>query len=165
MLEDLFLPRKYFIVKGVGLSRRSLLNAFDKALMDAGIGEYNIVPVSSILPENSIELENPVKFKPGTVVFVVMSRIDGVGKTRIGAGIGIARVVRDDGVTYGFVVEGHGNGGEEELYNDLKMKLEGMAEVRRTRIVDMKIETRYLDVPEGYYGSVIVSVVFAPPYY
>ncbi|HIH97247.1 MAG TPA: hypothetical protein HA348_07235, partial [Thermoplasmata archaeon] len=34
---DLFLPKKYFVVKGSAQDKRSVLNAFDKALKQAGI--------------------------------------------------------------------------------------------------------------------------------
>ena len=43
-------PKKFFVSSGCAVSKVSDLNAFDKALLEAGIGELNIVSVSSILP-------------------------------------------------------------------------------------------------------------------
>jgi arginine decarboxylase len=43
-------PKKFFISSGCAVSKVSDLNAFDKALLEAGIGELNIVSVSSVLP-------------------------------------------------------------------------------------------------------------------
>ena len=42
-------PNIFCLVKGSG-EERTLLNAFDKALLDAGIGDTNIVRMSSIVP-------------------------------------------------------------------------------------------------------------------
>ena len=55
-------PQYYTIVSGKGEGNHSLV-AFDKALLDAGIGDYNLVKVSSILPPKckymkSINIEN-----------------------------------------------------------------------------------------------------------
>ncbi|RLE62002.1 MAG: hypothetical protein DRJ38_10435, partial [Thermoprotei archaeon] len=36
-------PRKFFVVKGSGLSKTSKLNAFDAALKRAGISHCNLV--------------------------------------------------------------------------------------------------------------------------
>ena len=58
---------KHFIVKGSGEDNISNINAFDIALMEAGISEVNLVPVSSILSEGSEELEidtvSPLSFE------------------------------------------------------------------------------------------------------
>lgn len=45
---DLFLPKYYKIISGSG-ERKFPLAAFDKALRDAGIGDFNLVKVSGIL--------------------------------------------------------------------------------------------------------------------
>lgn len=42
-------PQNYSLVSGVGKSKHKL-SAFDDALRKAGIGDYNLVKVSSILP-------------------------------------------------------------------------------------------------------------------
>ena len=44
-------PHYYTLVSGIGKSQFPLV-AFDNALRDAGIGDYNLVRVSSILPPN-----------------------------------------------------------------------------------------------------------------
>jgi len=43
------LPSQFFMVAGKGDSEYAL-NAFDLALLDAGIGNLNLIKVSSILP-------------------------------------------------------------------------------------------------------------------
>ncbi len=54
-------PQKYFITSGKGNSEYKLV-AFDNALIEAGISNYNLVKVSSILPkrcqkQSSMDLE------------------------------------------------------------------------------------------------------------
>lgn len=45
----MFLPKKYIIRSSVGKSKHPLV-AFDDALLRAGVGNYNLIKVSSILP-------------------------------------------------------------------------------------------------------------------
>lgn len=45
----IYKPENYSLVSGVGKSKYKL-SAFDDALIEAGIGDYNLVKVSSILP-------------------------------------------------------------------------------------------------------------------
>lgn len=46
-----FKPKNYTLVSGIGKSKHKL-SAFDDALRKAGIGDYNLVKVSSILPSS-----------------------------------------------------------------------------------------------------------------
>jgi hypothetical protein len=43
-------PTRFFVSSGKGINKTSELNAFDLALLQAGIGEQNLVSVSSVLP-------------------------------------------------------------------------------------------------------------------
>jgi arginine decarboxylase len=65
------LPKKIFFVTGVGTHRENL-ESFEKALRDAGIGKFNLVTVSSILPPNCeiIAKDNGLsQLLPGEIVF------------------------------------------------------------------------------------------------
>jgi len=48
------------------------LNAFDNALLDANIGDINLIKVSSILPEGTEVVPVP-KFLPGDMVNCVLA--------------------------------------------------------------------------------------------
>ncbi len=48
----MILPQKIVLTKGIGQGSTSL-NAFDSALLNAGVGNFNLVRVSSIVPPNS----------------------------------------------------------------------------------------------------------------
>lgn len=65
------LASHYALVAGSG-SASTILNAFDRALQSAGVGNYNLVKVTSILPP----LTKPGDFHkipPGSVVFAAMA--------------------------------------------------------------------------------------------
>lgn len=63
MLET---PRKFTLVAGAA-EARTRLNAFDAALLQAGIGNVNLLKVSSILPPGAVEV--PVlEVAPGSLV-------------------------------------------------------------------------------------------------
>ncbi|MBI2914444.1 MAG: arginine decarboxylase, pyruvoyl-dependent [Firmicutes bacterium] len=78
-------PGRFTLIAGAG-EGPTPLNAFDSALLDAGIGNYNLVRVSSIVPPGASFVETPSKLaiplgalvptaygsftsdKPGTVI-------------------------------------------------------------------------------------------------
>ncbi len=60
------IPNAYFIVSGEG-SGSSELNAFDFALLDSGLGNLNLVRMSSILPPSAVKIE-PYKISYGSLV-------------------------------------------------------------------------------------------------
>lgn len=155
--------KRFFVVSGKGVSGISKLNAFDRALFDAGISQCNLVPVSSILPENAKQIK-PAAIKPGTITFTVLSRKDGGVGEKIGAGIGWGFCTDSRGKeTHGIVVEDGGFKSKKLIREDIKLKLQDMAEVRGMKLTkyDMKIE--YLDIiPEGFYGSVIAALIYVP---
>ena len=64
-------PRNYKIVSGVGKSQFPLV-AFDNALRDAGIGDYNLVKVSSVLPANCVYREI-IPEKKGSIIYAAYS--------------------------------------------------------------------------------------------
>lgn len=82
------------ISKGVGKSKNGL-PSFDKALIEAGVGNYNLVRLSSILPaiHEWVPVQSlPVKLKEGSLLPTAYSTItsDEVGDTIISCiGVGI----------------------------------------------------------------------------
>jgi arginine decarboxylase len=134
--------------------------AFDFALCDAGIGECNLVGVSSILPVNAVEKERSnVILTPGEITFCVMSRADGKSGEVIGAGIGYGRKVEENGS--GIICEHHGHHSETYLIVKIREKLYKMAEIRAKEIVVNGLKAKSVEVEEGKFGSVVVALVFA----
>jgi arginine decarboxylase len=66
-------PANYFFAKGHAEGYMEL-NAFDAALLDAGIGNTNLVKMSSILPPGCLQIQ-PLPLPPGCLVPVAYSAI------------------------------------------------------------------------------------------
>lgn len=102
------IPQRFFFTKGVGIHKEKL-GSFELALRDAGIAQYNLVSVSSILPPGckKISKNKGIKLlKPGEVVFCVMARNETNEPNRlIGAAIGCA--VPKGNKKYGYLSEHH----------------------------------------------------------
>lgn len=65
-------PQSYMLVSGIGKAEYPLVT-FDNALRDAGIGDYNLVKVSSILPPKCIR-KNVIDIKQGSI-FMLLQRL------------------------------------------------------------------------------------------
>ncbi len=156
-----FLPRAFFMTKGRAASEISPLNAFDEALLMAGITQCNIVSVSSILPPDAKEV-SPVAITPGTITFAVLARMDGGPGETIGSGVGYAMCSSLLGTDYGIVAEAHGYKDEKGLKVELKYKLEQMAKVRGLEIKSTKFSVQSMEVPRGKDGCVVTSLVYLP---
>ncbi len=155
----MFLPKEFFVTSGIGMDT-SELTAFDLALKNAGVSECNLVPVSSILPLNSKEIE-PVKIIPGTITFCVMTRMDGKPGETIGAGLAYGFCERDGG-RFGIVSEHHGYHSKEYLRHMLEEKLNRMAEIRGLELSDARYYTETCEVKPDLMGTVIVLLIFMP---
>ena len=104
-------PKFAFTTSGRGIAKEKLAS-FEMALRDAGIAEYNLVKVSSILPPNC-KIINKKKgismLSPGQVVFVVMSEQSTNEPGRqITASVGIA--IPPDRSKHGYLSEHHSYG-------------------------------------------------------
>jgi arginine decarboxylase len=110
-----FIPKKVFLVKGVGRHREKLAS-FEEALRDARIARFNIVQVSSIFPPRC-KLISAKKglalLKSGQIIYTVMSRNESNENRRLmAASIGIA--IPADRNQYGYLAEHHSFGQTEE---------------------------------------------------
>jgi arginine decarboxylase len=130
------------------------LNAFDNALIDAGIGDVNLIKVSSMLAGNA-QIEELPKLKPGSMVNCVLSEI-----TSDNPGDEITAVVAVAiGKELGCVVETTGiNKTEGELLDEARYMVEYMMEKRNVEIDDLIIESSTATVNE--IASVVASVVY-----
>lgn len=70
-LNGFFQPTHYFLVAGTGDASDSLV-AFDRALLDAGIGDVNLIKLSSIIGPNCTRI-NPICVVPGSLVGVAFA--------------------------------------------------------------------------------------------
>ncbi len=149
------IPKEFFITSGKAVSPVSELNAFDLALKRAGIGQCNLVCVSSILPKNCTEVEKH-NIDAGAVTFAVMARMDGDEGTTIGAGIAWAWARSKK---YGLVAEAHGFMDKKALEETLEWKIREMAKIRSIQISPIQKRMEVQRVPMDNYGCVISALV------
>jgi len=102
----IIIPRKLFLTKGVG-KHKEHLSAFELALRNAKIANFNLVRVSSIFPPGCKMLprEKGLKYlRDGQVVFTVMSSNSTNEPNRlVSASVGIA--IPNDRTQYGYLAE------------------------------------------------------------
>ncbi len=163
-VHGFFLPKKFFVTSGVGLSEESFLNAFDEALMKARIAQCNLVSVSSIIPPDCEQISF-TEITPGTITFAVICRMDGRDRETIGAGIAWCwgeNAGKKE--SYGIVAEDHGYKNAEEIEKALRQKLKRMAKVRDLTIHEEKINVRTesLIIPKNTNGSAVIAFVYVP---
>jgi len=107
-------PKRVFFTKGVG-KHKDKLSSFEAALRDAGIAQFNIVQVSSILPPGCkiISKQQGLRYiVPGEIIFCVMStNATNEPHRLIAASIGVA-IPRDKN-QYGYLSEYHSFGESE----------------------------------------------------
>ncbi|MCQ2086280.1 MAG: pyruvoyl-dependent arginine decarboxylase [archaeon] len=149
-------PTKFFVSSGSSVSTVSDLNAFDRALINAGIGEQNLVLVSSIIPENAKQIDR-VKLSMGAITHCVLSQMRGFEGETISAGIAYAYRKDNRG---GYVAESHLHGSGESLKAELQRKIWEIAKIRRVEITDVNFVIEELEVPANHYGCCIASLVF-----
>ncbi len=90
-------PKKAWLTKGSGEAKTSL-NAFDNALLDANIGNLNLVKLSSVLPPETEIIHKKPDFKPGEMVPCIYTKITSNNK-KIASAIGIG-ISNDFGLVY-----------------------------------------------------------------
>lgn len=130
------------------------LNAFDNALSNAGIGDVNLIKVSSMLASNTEICELP-KLKAGAMVNCVLSEItsDNPGDEIIAV---IAVAIGEE---LGCVVETTGiNKDNDEIINEAKDMVKYMMEKRDVEIKDLIVEYSIATVEN--IASVVSSVVY-----
>jgi arginine decarboxylase len=108
-------PKQIFLTKGMG-KHKEKLTSFEMALRSAGIAQYNLVKVSSIVPPGCkmITKERGLKqLSPGEIVFCVMSENSTNEPHRlIAASVGLA--VPKEKESYGYLSEHHSFGQKED---------------------------------------------------
>jgi arginine decarboxylase len=152
------IPSRFFVTSGKGINKVSELNAFDLALLQAGIGEQNLVSVSSVLP-NGIRQVDRQRLPRGVITHCVLAR-QGGGEGEV-VSAGIAYSFRADGEG-GYVAEGHLNGTQKALKEFLKWRMEEIAHFRGVELKRINYRTEELSIPMDHYGVCIGACVFLP---
>lgn len=150
------IPAKFFVTSGKASSEISDLNAFDRALLNARIGEQNLVSVSSVLPAGVKEVEAR-DLTRGAITHCVLAQQRGGEGEMISAGI--AYSFRKDGQG-GYVSEGHIHGTKKALKEVLEWKMSEMARLRKIELRRVRFKVEELSVPMDHYGACVAALVF-----
>jgi len=150
------IPREFFLTSGKGVSNVSKLNAYLNALIEAGVAQCNLFPAGYIIPPKCRE-RRWKKVPVGMITPAVIARADGGGGDTIGAGL--AWGWEKNGL-YGVVAEASGNMDRKALKETLKRRLESMSKSLGIELVQKRLRIEVMKVPVGYYGSVVVTMVF-----
>jgi arginine decarboxylase len=149
-------PSRFFVTHSSAVSKTSDLNAFDKALIKAGIGEQNLVSVSSVIPIGA-ELIPPCEMSMGAVTHCVLAQMRGCEGETIAAGIAYA--YRKDGKG-GYIAEGHIHGSAESLREILSYKMKEMSDIRNVEFDEVRYAIEELKIPMDNYGCCVAALVF-----
>ncbi|MEK7373270.1 MAG: arginine decarboxylase, pyruvoyl-dependent [candidate division NC10 bacterium] len=113
------------------------LNAFDNALLAAGIGNVNLVKVSSIFPP-AAEVVSLPRIKPGAIVPSAYAAITSeVPGEVVAAAVGWA--LPDDPAKNGIIMEFHDKATREEAERMIVQMLQEAFRTRGWRIAQMKV--------------------------
>jgi arginine decarboxylase len=126
-------PTKFFLVSGSS-DGFSLLNAFDGALLASGVGDTNLVRMSSILPPGCTEIKPRPKALPqGALVPVAYASItcEVPGET-ISAAVAIG--IPEDASLAGLIMEYSATADETTVCSQVIKMVERGMEVRRRPI-------------------------------
>jgi len=132
------------------------MNAFDKALLEAGIAQCNLVPVSSIIPPNCKE-RRWKRIGPGAITPVIMAKAVGEPGETIGAGL--AWAWEREG-RFGVVAEVYGHYDRKALRSALEARVREMGAIRGIELGEPSYRLEVMKVPQGVYGCVLVALVF-----
>jgi arginine decarboxylase len=128
-------PTHYFLASGASEGFTSL-NAFDGALLRAGIGDTNIVRMSSIVPPRC-QLISPVPLPPGSLVPTAYASITSDVPGQIIASA-VAVALPKEPHYPGLIMEHSGRGSKVEIEEMVRqMALEGM-KLRKREIKELK---------------------------
>ncbi len=147
-------PTNYFFVKGTaeGLTK---LNSFDKSLINAGIGDTNLVRLSSIVPPNCKETERII-IPGGSLVPIAYASLTSDRRGEI-ISAGVAIGISQDNNLSGLIMEYSAAAAENEIEETvIKMVEEGF----RYRSRSLKeVKTAVISTTVEHIASVFTGVV------
>ena len=119
-------PTKFALVSG-SAEGHTRLNAFDHALLDAGVGNCNLLKVSSIMPPGAAHVPE-VQIPPGSLVPIAYGAIslDSPGEV-ISAAVAVGL---SDGDMYGVIMEYSGRTSRENAEKTIRGMVEEAFEKR-----------------------------------
>ena len=148
-------PTKYFLVAGSSEGYTEL-NSFDGALLNANIGNTNLIKVSSILPPNC-EFIEPVPLPYGAIVPIayasITSQLEG---EVISAAVAVA--IPEDNEKPGLIMEYSSRGRHKDIEEIVRNMAKKGMELRGEKLKEIKsisIEHRVSHIGTAFAGVVL----------
>jgi arginine decarboxylase len=152
------LPKRFFLTSGASEASTEL-NAFDAALLDAGIGDTNLIKMSSILPPGAEEVERYQFPKGSFVPLAYGDKVSAEPGATISAAVAVG--IPEDPNAAGLIMECSRFGDAGPCEAAVRgMVREGMEVIRGTRIKEIKSISATLTVRRV--GAVFAAVVLCP---
>lgn len=130
------LPTTYFLVAGYA-EGPTALNAFDNALMAAGVGNTNLLRMSSILPPAAKEIP-PIKLPYGALIPIAYAEETGEEHgTMVAAAVAVG--IPDDPTLPGIIMEHHMRGEESACREIVVEKVNAGFAARGFRLAGIKV--------------------------
>lgn len=127
-------PKKAIVVSG-SAEGETELNAFDNALLKAGLGNANLVRVSSVVPKGTVWIERIPSYAVGTIIPTVYASVtSSVNSEEISAAVGIG--IDDEGK--GLIYEYSGVAEKDEAVGKIRSMVVHGFDVRGWRLVYFK---------------------------
>lgn len=135
---------------------KTLLSAFDKALQEAGINNYNLISLSSVIPKNSVVEEvgkAHLSKEVGDILHVVMASF-GSKKPNVVISAGLGWVQTDQG---GLFIESKGEFSKEECEKEMRI---GLTDMLESRGWTGEIKVKAISHKVGEIANVTVAAVY-----
>jgi len=149
-------PKQYFLVAGTG-EAATPLNAFDAALLDAGIGNVNLLKMSSIVPPHCQRID-PMNMPQGSLVpTAYASMTSSLPGEVISAGIAVGLPTNEDhcGIIMEYSARGHKGEIEEIVANMARNALE-MRGLTVKSVVTLSAEVKVETVAAVFAAGVVL---------
>lgn len=140
-------PKRFFITKGKGVGSTSLV-AFDEALRIAGLGDYNLLRISSILPPNVAEVGEVTLTKGSLLPVVYGYKISSEKGSVISAAIAVA--IPEDWREVGVIMEYADKCSEDFALDRVRDMVEQAMNNRGIKIKKILTESICTEVDENF---------------
>ncbi len=149
------IPQKYLLVAGKGTGCSSL-NAFDAALRDAGVGNVNLVKMSSIIPPHCRKVSS-ITLPYGAIVPAAYASLSTEGGSIGIIGAGVAAAFPEDENLPALVMEHEDYADKERIEKTVReMAISGL-ENRGWKV--KKVESIAIDMKVEKVGAVFAAVI------
>ncbi|MGF1672019.1 MAG: pyruvoyl-dependent arginine decarboxylase [Balneolaceae bacterium] len=130
-------PNVFCLVKGAA-EGNTRLNAFDNALLEAGVGDTNLMRMSSILPPGAEEMQiNDLNLPKGGLIPLAYATIDGVTPGRhISSAIAIG--IPEDSTQPGVIMEFEDHAALETVESIVRQMVIDAFEYRKRKLKEIK---------------------------